>query len=98
MFRDVIVMSFNCPHCGYSNNEIQEGSPIQDNGVRYTITVNKQQVQLERKSLQVNCFVRIWIVSWSKLIRQVSRSLRWILRFHLLLREEALTLWKDLYE
>ena len=44
MFREVIVTSFYCHHCGYSNNEIQDGGDIQDDGVRYCITVNTTEV------------------------------------------------------
>ena len=28
-------MSFNCDHCGFSNNELQSGSKIQEQGIRY---------------------------------------------------------------
>lgn len=27
-FREVVVMSFHCPHCGFSNNEIQSAGTI----------------------------------------------------------------------
>ena len=43
MFREVILTSFHCPHCGSSNREIQPGAPIQDQGVRYTLNVNKNK-------------------------------------------------------
>jgi len=33
-FKDVILMSFSCPHCGESNNEIRPAGPIQDKGIR----------------------------------------------------------------
>ena len=44
MFREVILMSFNCPHCNASNNEIQPGAPLQDKGVRYCFQVQQPQV------------------------------------------------------
>ena len=47
MFRDVIVISFHCPHCGNSNNEIQESSPIQPEGVEYTVTISEPDVRRE---------------------------------------------------
>ncbi|KAL7066904.1 putative zinc-finger protein ZPR1 [Cryptosporidium serpentis] len=31
-FRDIILMSFECPHCGWKNNEVQSGSALQDKG------------------------------------------------------------------
>ena len=44
MFREVILMSFSCPHCNASNNEIQPGAPLQDKGVRYSLRVQQPQV------------------------------------------------------
>jgi len=44
MFKEVILMSFNCPHCNANNNEIQPGAPLQDKGVRYTFQVQQPQV------------------------------------------------------
>ncbi|KAK2099506.1 hypothetical protein P7K49_020854 [Saguinus oedipus] len=38
-FREIIVSSFSCEHCGWSNTEIQSAGRIQDQGVRYTLTV-----------------------------------------------------------
>lgn len=38
-FREVIISSFQCDHCGYSDCGIQSGSRVQDRGVRYTLTV-----------------------------------------------------------
>ncbi|KIJ61979.1 hypothetical protein HYDPIDRAFT_115119 [Hydnomerulius pinastri MD-312] len=38
-FKEVIVMSFRCEHCGYSNNEIQSAGTIRENGVAYTLKV-----------------------------------------------------------
>ena len=37
-------MSFHCPHCGNSNNEIQDGSSMPDKGVKYTVQVKTHQV------------------------------------------------------
>lgn len=44
MFREVILMSFNCPHCNASNNEIQPGAPLQDKGVKYNFRVQQPHV------------------------------------------------------
>ncbi|XP_023600086.1 zinc finger protein ZPR1 isoform X3 [Myotis lucifugus] len=38
-FREVIVSSFSCEHCGWNNTEVQSAGRIQDQGVRYTLTV-----------------------------------------------------------
>lgn len=36
-FREVIVVSFRCEHCGHSNNEIQSAGQIQPLGAIYTV-------------------------------------------------------------
>ncbi|XP_047374013.1 zinc finger protein ZPR1 isoform X2 [Sciurus carolinensis] len=38
-FREIIVSSFSCEHCGWSNTEIQSAGRIQDQGVRYSLSV-----------------------------------------------------------
>jgi zinc finger protein len=38
-FREVIVMSFRCEHCGNTNNEIQSASTIRDKGCLHTVKV-----------------------------------------------------------
>lgn len=42
-FREIIVSSFSCEHCGWNNTEIQSAGRIQDQGVRYTLTVRSQE-------------------------------------------------------
>jgi zinc finger protein len=39
-FRDVIIMSFNCPKCGYKTNEVRAGGPIAPLGLRTTLRVD----------------------------------------------------------
>ena len=52
-FREVIVVSFFCPHCGNRNNEIQSAGQIQPKGCLYTVHVttpadlNRQVVKSE---------------------------------------------------
>ena len=36
-------MSFNCDHCGFQNNEIQNGGRTSDKGVKIVLTVNKDE-------------------------------------------------------
>ncbi|PAV19707.1 zinc-finger ZPR1 [Pyrrhoderma noxium] len=38
-FREVIVMSFRCEHCGWQNNEVQPAGIIRDHGTIYTVRV-----------------------------------------------------------
>ncbi|EDO06773.1 ZPR1 zinc-finger domain containing protein [Babesia bovis T2Bo] len=33
-FKEVILMSFECPSCGYRNSELQDAAPLQDYGLR----------------------------------------------------------------
>lgn len=39
-YKEVILMSFSCDHCGYRNNEIQSSGEIQPKGIRYSFTVS----------------------------------------------------------
>eukprot|EP01095_Lingulamoeba_sp_RSL-Kostka_P000811 TRINITY_DN1108_c3_g1_i1.p1 TRINITY_DN1108_c3_g1~~TRINITY_DN1108_c3_g1_i1.p1 ORF type:complete len:534 (-),score=211.99 TRINITY_DN1108_c3_g1_i1:11-1576(-) len=58
-FREVILMSFRCDHCGWSNNEIQSGGIIQEFGCDFQLTVedmndlNRQIVKSEYASLSI---------------------------------------------
>ncbi|KAI5117996.1 hypothetical protein M0805_008097 [Coniferiporia weirii] len=38
-FREVIVMSFRCEHCGWDNNEVQSAGTIKEHGSAYTVRV-----------------------------------------------------------
>ncbi|XP_028262102.1 zinc finger protein ZPR1 [Parambassis ranga] len=42
-FKEVIVSSFSCTDCNYSNTEIQSAGRIQEQGVCYTLKVNSKQ-------------------------------------------------------
>ncbi|XP_020488764.2 zinc finger protein ZPR1 [Labrus bergylta] len=42
-FKEVIVSSFSCANCGWSDTEIQSAGRIQDQGVSYTLTVKSKQ-------------------------------------------------------
>lgn len=44
-FREIIVSSFSCEHCGWNNTEIQSAGRIQDQGVRYALTVRSPEVR-----------------------------------------------------
>lgn len=53
-FKEIIVMAFSCPHCGYESNEIQSGSAIQEKGVRYVLSVQTRKVH-SLSLLQYTC-------------------------------------------
>ena len=40
-FHEVVVMSFECLHCGNRNNEIQSAGPVQSQGARIELKVTK---------------------------------------------------------
>lgn len=42
-FHEVIVMSFRCEHCGFSNNEIQSAGVIRPEGAVYTARILSRQ-------------------------------------------------------
>jgi zinc finger protein len=42
-FREVILMAFECPHCGFKNNEIQSGSAIAEKGMSQQLKVHGQR-------------------------------------------------------
>lgn len=44
-FREIIVSSFSCEHCGWNNTEIQSAGRIQDQGVCYTLSVRAPEVR-----------------------------------------------------
>jgi len=39
-FKEVILSSFECEHCGFKNNEIKSASEIQKKGVKYKLKIN----------------------------------------------------------
>ncbi|XP_066249416.1 zinc finger protein ZPR1 [Euwallacea similis] len=58
-FKDVVVMSFSCDHCGYQNNEIQPSSVIPDRGIRIKLvvkdkqTLNRQLVKSDHTRIEI---------------------------------------------
>ncbi|BGP01085.1 Zinc finger protein ZPR1 [Rhodotorula toruloides] len=58
-FREVIVVSFRCEHCGYQNNEIQSAGEIQPLGAIYTVKctsrddLNRQLVKSESCTISI---------------------------------------------
>ena len=50
-YKDVIISSFNCNHCGYQNNEVQSANEISDKGVRYQLCV-EDEIDLNRQVIK----------------------------------------------
>ena len=42
-FREIVIMSFSCSHCGFQNNEIQSAGQIQEKGAKYALRVELEQ-------------------------------------------------------
>lgn len=55
-FRDVIISSFSCEHCNFSNNEIQSANAIQDLGCTYTLKVDPKK-DLNRQIVKTDATV-----------------------------------------
>eukprot|EP00080_Pristionchus_pacificus_P017184 PDM77204.1 hypothetical protein PRIPAC_43116 [Pristionchus pacificus] len=47
-YKAVILMSFECQHCGFHNNEIQSGEAVQEHGTEIVLKV-KEQSDLRRQ-------------------------------------------------
>lgn len=45
-FKEIILMSFECPHCGYKNNEIQSAGRISEKGCIMKLSVSTPEVQV----------------------------------------------------
>ncbi|CAG9529947.1 unnamed protein product [Cercopithifilaria johnstoni] len=58
-YRQIIVMSFSCGHCGYSNNELQSGEAAQEHGIEIVLHVqnlsdwNRQVVKSEYAEVEI---------------------------------------------
>ncbi|GAA5905998.1 zinc finger-containing protein ZPR1 [Sporobolomyces salmoneus] len=58
-FREVIVVSFHCDHCGYKNNDIQAAGEIQSLGSVYTVKCNSYD-DLDRQLVKSeHCLISI---------------------------------------
>lgn len=58
-YKDVVIMSFDCEHCGYQNNELQSGGKIAEQGIEITLIVkthrdlNRQVVKSDYTSVKI---------------------------------------------
>ncbi|KAH9066578.1 zf-ZPR1-domain-containing protein [Lactarius vividus] len=42
-FKDILIMSTNCDHCGYRDNEVKSGAAISEKGKRITLRVEDRE-------------------------------------------------------
>lgn len=52
-FKEIVVMSFSCPHCNYRNNEIQPAGSLEDFGVKAELLVTSKD-DLDRDIVRSN--------------------------------------------
>ncbi|KAJ1922002.1 nucleolar zinc-finger protein [Mycoemilia scoparia] len=57
-FKDIILMAFECPHCGLKNNEVQSGEAIQEKGIEYSCKIDSKQ-DLDRQIVRAESAVVI---------------------------------------
>ncbi|KAH9585918.1 nucleolar zinc-finger protein, variant 3 [Schistosoma haematobium] len=58
-FREVVVSSFSCPHCGYENRSLIPASQVQDKGQRITFKANNVKDMNRRVVIPVGSTVSI---------------------------------------
>ena len=42
-FREVVIMAFECPFCGFKNNEVQSASAVAMQGMRQSCVIKNQK-------------------------------------------------------
>ena len=52
-FKEVIVMSFSCPHCGYKNTGLEEAEELAPHGIHFVLTV-KTSKDMDRRIIKSN--------------------------------------------
>ena len=52
-FKDIIIMSFSCPHCGFRSNEVEPGEALSDHGINFKLTVQTSK-DLNRRVIKSN--------------------------------------------
>ena len=52
-FKDIIVMSFSCPHCGYRNTSTEDAKELAPQGIHFVLTV-KTSRDMDRRIIKSN--------------------------------------------
>ena len=52
-FKDVILMSFSCPHCGYKNTEIEQNEDLPSKGIHFELNVQTEK-DMNRRVIKSN--------------------------------------------
>jgi zinc finger protein len=46
MNREIIIMAFDCPHCGFRNNELQSAGVFNERGHTIALSLHSKEVKL----------------------------------------------------
>ncbi len=58
-FKEIVIMSFECPHCGFANSEVQPAGEIQPQGHLFTFRVDDRK-DLDRQIIKSDtCTFRV---------------------------------------
>jgi len=52
-FKDIVVMSFFCPHCGYKNTSIEDAEELAPQGIHFVLSV-KTSKDMDRRIIKSN--------------------------------------------
>jgi len=52
-FKDIVVMSFSCPHCGYKNTSIEDAEELAPQGIHFVLSV-KTSKDMDRRIIKSN--------------------------------------------
>lgn len=72
-YKDIVIMSFLCDKCGFSNNEIQSAMTLEDNGIKFDLKVTKEE-DLNRLAV-ASTFSVIFIPELDLEIPKVSKGI-----------------------
>ena len=53
-YREIILMSFECEACGFSNNEIQSGNRVQEKGVKFVVKIQDPEQDWTRQVVKAD--------------------------------------------
>lgn len=67
--REIIIMAFECPHCGFRNNELQSAGVVNERGHTITLSIQNKEVNKKKKTRKGG-----WTDTSKDLNRQLVKS------------------------
>lgn len=52
-FKEIVIMAFTCPHCGYRTNEVEPAHGLSEEGIKFNLTVSSSK-DMNRKVIKSN--------------------------------------------